>query len=172
MAGRCYGVTDVETEISHGDAAERALTSLCCLEDGHLAFDAVWSSDLSRCLGLAEALKPGLVGAPNVCVEPRLRELDHGSFEGRLWDEIHATEPAALERWGARWQSEGPPRGESAEALERRVQGWFEALDGSKRHLLVGHAGAMRAALVLCQGLNWPEAMSVQVPHLTAMRIA
>ena len=171
MAGRCYGATDVGTVLSHGEAARVALASLTALEEGNLAFDVVWSSDLSRCRGLAEALVPQLTGPLEVRVDERLRELDHGTFEGRAWDEIHASEPAALERWGTSWQSEGPPQGESAEALERRVRNWIAELDGAKRHLLLGHAGVMRAVLVVCQGLDWGTAMAAKVDHLEARQL-
>ena len=105
-------------------------------------------------------------------VDVRLRELDHGTFERRAWDEIHGCEPEALKRWGASWQSEGPPQGESATALESRVRAWLAELDGAQRHLLVGHAGAMRALLVVAQGLDWPTAMSSEIPHLRAIRLA
>lgn len=188
MAGRCYGATDVETVLSHGEAARLALSSLVALEGRTLAFDALWSSDLVRCRGLGEALAPslapslapgvdhrpdcGLSGSLEVRVDVRLRELDHGTFERRAWDEIHGSEPQALKRWGASWQSEGPPQGESATALESRVRDWHAELDDAQRHLLVGHAGVMRALLVVSQGLDWPAAMSTEIPHLRAIRLA
>lgn len=171
MLGTCYGSSDVATEISHLQAADAAIASLRARGDGSLQFDCVWSSDLRRCRGLADALTPRLSGPVELRTDVRLRELDHGSFEGRAWEEIHESEPAALERWGARWRTEGPPRGESAEMLERRVSDWLENLDMTRRHLLVGHAGVMRAVLVIQQELDWAVAMAAEVPHLEALEL-
>jgi broad specificity phosphatase PhoE len=149
-----------------------ALKSLRVLDGGSLAFDSVWTSDLSRCRGLAETLEPALTCARKLRVDPRLRELDHGAFEGREWGEIFTSEPAVLERWGASWQTEGPAGGESAVTLEARTRDWLKELDATERHLLIGHAGVIRAVLKWHRGLEWPEAMALTVPHLTAIRIA
>ncbi len=163
MLGRCYGQTDVATILSHAEAAASVAAALAA--EGH-RFDRVWSSDLDRCRGLAEALQPLLEGAPHWTVDERLRELNHGTFEGRVWEEIHGTEPSALARWGVFWKTEGPPEGESAAALGERAHAWLAELDSAQQHLLIGHAGVMRALTVVTRELDWTSAMQEPIAHL------
>lgn len=161
--GRCYGRTDVTVDTTDEEAARLVMDGLSG------AFDAVWSSPLARCLGPARIVADALGLAHRVDV--RLQELDHGSFEGRPWDEIHAAEPAALARWGERWIEEGPPGGESALDLERRVVAWADGLAPGTRHLLIAHAGPVRALRVRRAGIPWGEAMGLQVPHLIPVEV-
>ncbi|MEE2940321.1 MAG: histidine phosphatase family protein [Planctomycetota bacterium] len=161
--GRCYGRTDVTVEVAEEEAARRVQEGL------RGAFDAVWSSPLARCHG------PARIGAEALGLEHRvdvrLQELDHGRFEGRSWDEIHAAEPEALARWGERWIEEGPPGGESARALELRVAAWADGLQRGTRHLLIAHAGPVRALRVHRSGIPWQEAMGLEVPHLAPVAL-
>lgn len=161
--GRCYGRTDVTVDVTDEEAARLVMDGLSG------AFEAVWSSPLARCHGPARLVADALGLEHRVDV--RLRELDHGSFEGRTWDEIHASEPAALARWGERWIEEGPPGGESARDLERRVAAWADELGPGTRHLLIAHAGPVRALRVRRAGITWEEAMGLPVPHLTPLEL-
>ncbi len=161
--GRCYGRTDVTVEVAEEEAARRVQEGL------RGAFDAVWSSPLARCHGPARIVAEALGLEHRVDV--RLQELDHGSFEGRSWDEIHAAEPEALARWGERWIEEGPPGGESARALELRVAAWADGLQRGTRHLVIAHAGPVRALRVRRSGIPWEEAMGLEVPHLTPVAL-
>lgn len=156
--GRCYGVTDAGVSTPHREAASRVIDSLGA------APERVWSSQLERCRGLAAEVALRL-GVPHG-IDPRVAELDHGIFEGRAWDEIHRSEPEVLARWGERWLDEGPPGGESASALEARVRAWEAELDPAERHLLLAHAGVVRALRVIRAGTSWAEAMDTRVPHL------
>lgn len=161
--GRCYGRTDATVAVPAGEAARRVEEQLSG------AFDAVWSSPLARCHGPARLLAEALGLEHRVDV--RLQELDHGSFEGRAWDEIHAAEPEALARWGERWVQEGPPGGESAKALELRVAAWADELAAGTRHLLFAHAGPVRALRVRRSGIPWEKAMGIEVPHLVPVEL-
>ncbi|MEM8713731.1 MAG: histidine phosphatase family protein [Planctomycetota bacterium] len=174
--GRCYGALDVAPSIPHSDAAATALASMAQGSWTMADYDEIWSSDLARCRGLADAMLHRAAGEgagqlPPLKLDARLRELDHGAFEGRAWEEIHGSEPDALARWGERWQSEGPPDGESAEALGGRVAAWLGDRSEGRRLLLVAHAGVVRALHVHLLGLSWSDAMAIEVPHLRAVQL-
>lgn len=156
--GVCYGAIDVEVTLSHDESARVVIESL------EHEVHRVWSSPLDRCAGPAAAIASRL-GAPHR-VDASLIELDHGEFEGRAWDEIHATDEAALARWGERWLDEGPPGGESARDVERRVRSWHDGLQRDRTQLLVAHAGVVRALRVVRGVDEWADAIRAPVAHL------
>ncbi|MEM9381747.1 MAG: histidine phosphatase family protein [Planctomycetota bacterium] len=163
-SGRCYGAIDVEVQPG---AAEAAALVLPLLER---APSQLWTSPLERCRSLAEELAAEL-DVP-LTIDDSLTEVDHGAFEGRAWDDIHAEQPAELARWGEHWRDEGPPGGESARALEARIRAWHDRLSNPPaRHLLVAHAGAVRALRVVREGLEWEAAMASRVPHLIPLAL-
>ncbi len=125
-------------------------------EDGLLAlrdalvdeqFDAIYSSDLNRCqqtLAWAEAAKANVP----LSLEPRLRELDFGEYEGKVYDELKE-----LPHYRAWIDSVGElqiPGGESAAQLRERLDAWLHDLavnaraDGHKKVLAVTHGGVIR----------------------------
>jgi broad specificity phosphatase PhoE len=96
-------------------------------------FDAVYASDLQRARETAEIVAEGL-GLP-VRLEPELREIDVGSWQGLTNSEVLTRFPG-VDR----------PDGESLEAFRERV---LRALDAiSARHggnvLVVAHGGCAR----------------------------
>ena len=166
--GKCYGVSDVPTELTAARAADAMEAALGA---GEVSFDVVWSSDLVRCAGPAAELASRGRAADHR-EDVRLRELDHGAFEERTWEALHDHATEALAHWGRSWETAGPPGGESARGLERRVAAWARELDPGSRHLLVAHAGVQRSLLVSTGEVDWPEAMQLDLPHLTVRGIA
>ncbi|WP_437753772.1 histidine phosphatase family protein [Sorangium sp. So ce1389] len=171
LAGVCYGRLDVAAELSPAGAAdviERALEGL------GLRPGAIWSSPLSRCAEPAAELSARL-GVPHA-VDDRLLEIDYGAWEGRAWSDIARDDARAYAAWLDAWERAGPPGGESALEVEARVRSFWRALaptsvaSGAPLHLLVAHAGVMRALRVVAGGATWPAAMSAPVPHLASER--
>ncbi|XYH95702.1 histidine phosphatase family protein [Sorangium sp. So ce1128] len=180
LSGVCYGRLDVAAELSTeavATAIERAL------DDLGLRPRAIWSSPLSRCAGPAAELAARL-GAPHA-VDERLLEIAYGAWEGRAWSDIERDDPLAYAAWLDGWERVGPPGGESAVEVEARVRSFWRALGatggsgasgdvmepvGARPHLLVAHAGVLRALRVVAHGASWLEAMSAPAPHLTAER--
>jgi alpha-ribazole phosphatase len=133
----------------------------------------VWTSPLSRCALTARLVSRSL-DVPLI-EDPRLLELDYGAWEGRAWDDLPR---AASDAWMQNWEHEGPPGGgESALALAGRVAAWLDDpprhLPGASLtashlpgvHLLVGHAGVIRALRTLLPPrISWPDAMATPVP--------
>ncbi|WP_437631822.1 histidine phosphatase family protein [Sorangium sp. So ce854] len=174
LTGVCYGRLDVAAELAAEAAAaaiERGLADLC------LRPRAIWSSPLSRCAAPAAALAARL-GAPHA-VDERLLEIAYGAWEGRAWSDIERDDPVAYAAWLRDWERLGPPGGESAIEVEARVRSFWRALGATSGtsgasdagpHLLVAHAGVLRALRVVAGDASWIEAMSAPAPHLTAER--
>lgn len=116
---------------------------------------AVFSSDLGRARRTAE-----LVGAPLglvPTVEPALREMAMGRWEGLTAGEIRAREPAAFTDWMARPGEVPFPDGESVPDLLARAWPAFERLASAhagRRIAVVAHGGTNRA--ILCRALGLP----------------
>jgi len=99
----------------------------------HRVFDGVWTSDLTRASEFAQ-----LAAGPAVA-DRRLREIDFGDLEGKLWRECDPPTRDAL----ARFDGFVAPGGESVTQLELRV-GEFVSEIGSGEHLVFTHGGVVR----------------------------
>lgn len=149
--GICYGRLDV--------AADAAATADCARR---LALELptglnVAASPLQRCAQLARALqtlRPDL----HFHTDVRLQEMDFGRWEGCAWQAI---DPAELQAWTddfAHYTVGGT--GESVSAFMARVGAAFDAFnsDSSARATLwITHAGVIRAAGLLAQGVRQIE---------------
>ena len=154
-AGQCYGRLDVKADSTATEAAAEQL---------HRALPArvlLRTSPARRCLALAQALQQWRPGC-DLETDPRLQEMDFGTWEGRCWDAIGEE---ALSRWTADFAGHAPGGGESVTALLDRVA---SALDEARRlgseQAWITHAGVVRAARLLARGVrrvktarDWPD---------------
>ena len=117
-------------------------------------FSMVFSSDLGRCLFLAEAIaeKRGLV------VESRseVREVDFGRWSGLSWEAVEARYPGALSERMEKLESYRPPQGENLAEVALRV--WRvidEVLKKCKEEAvaIVSHGGMNRVLIARAIGL-------------------
>lgn len=131
----CYGFTDVEVEpLSQQD--QTALNRLA------KSVNRVYASDLTRARVPSEKAA-GLAKKPLV-LDPRLREINMGAWEGRSWEEIAREDPEAHENWEEDVLRFSPPGGESFLDLAARIRSWLMALP-DEDVLAVAHGGSMRA---------------------------
>ncbi len=139
-AGLCYGWCDVP--LAETFAAEAAATRAAL----PWTPDEVWTSPAARCRALADTL-----GVARVTVEPRLRELHMGAWEGRRWEEFRGPESEAwaLDPWRLR-----APGGETGEEFWARVGEVRVELRANevKRIAVVTHGGVIRAWRGLAEG--------------------
>ena len=154
-SGLCYGQTDVETVQSKEASIIEIKEALSKLP----APDTVWTSPLTRCRMLADAL-----GSPYQ-IDERLMEVSFGQWEGMSWSDIYQKYPHEMDAWGADWYGVAPPGGESAQMLERRVKDWLKSLTVGT-HLVFTHAGVIRALRVLCTLHSWAHVIEEPVPYL------
>jgi alpha-ribazole phosphatase len=146
-SGSCYGALDVPADTAATRATAQALADV--LPRGL----RVSSSPLQRCEQLAQALhglRPDLMPE----TDARLREMNFGSWEGRRWDAIGQNE---FEAWTANFAGHVVGgHGESVTAVMARVAQAFDEL-GHADTVWVTHAGIIRAALLLAQGMRQVE---------------
>lgn len=105
-AGRFIGALDVEL-----DPQGQAMAEALALYYGDHPWAGLYASPLRRTRETAAplALRTGL--APNL--DPGLREIAYGEWEGKLEEEVRALSPAAFDAWQADPGRVAPPGGES-----------------------------------------------------------
>ena len=133
--GICYGQTDLDVAASFEQDARRAYTALP-------RFDRIISSPLRRCRKLAEHISE--MDGSAVTNDPRLMEMDFGTWECKAWPDIPRAE---IDAWAADFFHARPHGGESVAILTARTKAaineWRQQ-DGTT--LMVTHAGVIRAA--------------------------
>jgi len=150
LEGRCQGHADIplnETGLAQAAALAAQLNEQ--------TFTAIYSSDLLRTRQTADALAKH-TGLP-VQLDPRLREIHQGEWEGRLIHEVVLTQPEA--RLNALMNPDIPraPGGESINQVTERVTA--AAKDIVSRHpqeavLVVSHG--LSIAALICHFENIP----------------
>lgn len=116
--------------------------------------EAIYTSPLSRALETARAV--GRVTRAQVHIEPDLREMRYGAWEGLLHSEVAARDPDLLRRWEAD-SDVAPPGGESLSALAVRVvacAGRIAREQNGRCVVLVGHVGPIKALVCHAVGLG------------------
>ena len=129
--GICYGQTDLGLAESAMTVAERLRPLLP--QDF-----ALYASPLARARLLAEAL-----GTPQL--DPRLKEIHFGDWEGRSFDDIGQ---AALDAWAAEPLDFAPPGGESPRSMAARALDFLadlRAAPPAPAVVVVAHGGPLRA---------------------------
>jgi alpha-ribazole phosphatase len=148
--GTCYGQTDVPLL---GDATELAHTLSARMDAlGVPACLGGWrTSPLGRCRLIAEAFGAALS-------DPRLKEIDFGSWEGRNWDGI---DRGLIDAWVADLRHARAHGGESLVQLAHRVAQWFDEVnaEGTGRVHVVTHAGVIRVLTGHLLGIEQLEAI-------------
>jgi len=152
VTGICYGRSDVPLgETAPDDIARAVLSTPRAMR--------LVTSPAPRCRALADGLAraQGLT----VQVDPRLRELDFGAWEGRPWQDIPRHE---LDAWAEDPETRAPPGGETFGQLKARVSA---ALDACGPAIVVTHAGPIRALWTAHLALSFDDACRRKVPFAT-----
>ena len=146
--GSCYGALDVAADAAATSAAALALADV-------LPHDVrVSTSPLQRCEQLAHTLhglRPDLV----LKTDARLREMNFGNWEGQRWDAIAQSE---FDAWTADFANHAVGgHGETVRAVMTRVGEAFDELKTDTDAVWITHAGIIRAAQLLAQGIREVE---------------
>jgi alpha-ribazole phosphatase len=97
----------------------------------------VYTSPLKRAVETAKLLARG---APIEIIDD-LKELSHGEWDGRTWEEIEKLYPEIAPQKLRDWKATTPPGGESWADFEARVHRAFEQIRGGPRPAaIVAHA--------------------------------
>ncbi len=135
-------------------------------------WDGVVSSPLIRCASFAEELAEHY-GLP-LRLEPRLRELGFGAWEGRSWSDLYRHEGEKLLEFQRSPRFNPAPGGEDYQDFEARVTDfWRDLLQHShgEHWLVVTHAGVIRSILRIVLGFPEQRLFSLHVPHAGLTRI-
>jgi alpha-ribazole phosphatase len=147
--GRFQGQTDVPLNPS-GEQQAQALGRRLAKEP----LDVIFTSDLARAVDTARAISAGHT-CP-VVIDPRLREIRFGKWEGQTYAEIARSDPETLHTWETRDPQASGPGGETLNELAKRVQSFLDDLitkDARKTGLIVAHGGMLTVMLCLLLGL-------------------
>lgn len=155
--GMCYGRLDIGLD-------EAAPLEIAAAIAAPPEMARILSSPARRAMALAGALSKA-TGAP-VIADERLWEMNFGAWEGQLWADINRAEsdPWAENPWDL-----APPQGESYSMVHSRMGAVL--LDVQPGDVIVAHAGPIRAAKMILQGLSFAEAFADPVPFATALEI-
>ncbi len=101
-------------------------------------------------------------------LDPVLKELSFGAWEGLTWPEIEARDPEGLRaREKDKWNF-APPGGESYAMLAERVRPWLGGLTADA--FVVSHGGVARALMTLIAGVKPAKAMDAPIAQGRALR--
>ena len=154
--GLCYGRLDLECE---ADALDTAALRLAGLAEGC----RIVTSPARRARDLGERLGAG------IAVEPRLRELHFGDWEGRRWADLGRE---TVETWQQGLPDAAPPNGETLSAMASRCAAWLASLDASGPPVLaVTHAGPIRVIRALAAGEPLLAYFSVSIPFAEPLAV-
>ena len=156
-AGLCYGRSEIGLGAEAPAEIARALETTPRLA-------RVIASPAARCRRLAAALaeRDGV----EMVLDPRLRELDFGAWEGRRWWDIPRGES---DPWAADPWTMAPPGGEAFAALHARVAAALR--EAGPDAALVTHAGPIRAARMILTGASFAAVFAEPVPYATPLRL-
>ena len=119
----------------------------------HERFDLIYTSDLQRAAVTAEIVFPN----EKICSDARLREINLGVLEGKVWQDIPEDEQAQFVVWFIGPYDRPVPGGESSDDLRNRVAGWLQGLPKTGRVIAFAHGGTISAILQLFTGRPAPR---------------
>ena len=136
------------------------------LQANNASWDVIVASPLQRCHDFAkEKSRDNNIA---FVVEPDLREMDFGVWDGCLINDIHQQYPEAFNAWLKNPMEFTPPNAESLAQVDARVQ---KALDGllnqfeGQRVLLVTHGGIIRVLLAQILSMSARAFRCMDVPY-------
>ena len=133
------------------------------------AAGAFMASPLERARETMEIARDAMGLAPGrYQLDPILKEISFGAWEGLTWPEIEARDAKGV--WVRRkdkW-SFAPPRGESYAMLAARVGFWLDGLTGDA--FVVSHGGVARALMALIAGVGPAKAADAPIAQGRALR--
>jgi broad specificity phosphatase PhoE len=169
--GRWQGQTpDAPPLNATGLAQAQAAAEQLAVQDG-LTFAAIYSSDLLRARQTAEAIAQRL-GLP-IRLDPRLREVHLGAWEGMLGDDVALRYVAELDERRRDPVHSRPPQGETVFELAARVGQALDDIAQAHPHanvIVVSHGLAIAAVLCLANGRPL-EQVFAQIPDNAAPQI-
>ncbi|MCB9869413.1 MAG: histidine phosphatase family protein [Planctomycetes bacterium] len=133
---------------------------------GPVPVAAVHCPDQPQCEAPARAL--GVAKQLDVVVDPRLRDQNMGSWQGRNWDEVVQQEGASVHEFFANFGEVPAPGGESLGQAVERVLSWWQdiAPQGLGKSIAVISSGALLSGFAAAMlGLRLSRSVSLGLPY-------
>jgi broad specificity phosphatase PhoE len=126
------------------------------------ADQAFFASPLERARDTMEIARDAMGLPPsNYQLDPVLKEISFGAWEGLTWREIEARDPKRVSaRRKDKWDFV-PPDAESYAMLAKRLGSWLDGLAGDA--LVVSHGGVARALMTLIAGVAPKRAVDTPI---------
>lgn len=152
VEGRLQGQRDIPLNGRGRDQARSVGRLLLQQQPEVLGFDFV-SSPLGRTRETMVLMRQAMgLNPENFRLDPLLKELTFGAWEGFTWAEMRERDPVSCDaREADKWGFQ-PPGGESYAMLTERIAGWLETLEGPT--LAVTHGGVARVLMGLLAGMD------------------
>jgi len=169
-SGRYQGRSDPPL-ISEGGEQARELG----LRLKGLDIESIFTSPLLRARETAELIA-GMLGIGAPIVDPRLIEIDYGTWEGLTQAEIRLRSPDQLRRWKRTPELASAPGGESLSHIRERLllflldPMWAAHRGGGI--LIVSHTGPIRVALLEASRQDLSMFRRIEVPTASLHRLA
>ncbi|KQP92630.1 histidine phosphatase family protein [Methylobacterium sp. Leaf117] len=148
--GRLQGQRDIALNAEGLRQAEDVARRLAAVAEADVATMDYAASPLARTRRTMETLRAALALPPeDYRLDPRLKEISFGTWEGSTWAEIRRRDPSGAaardrDRWGYR------PPGETGESYAMLVERVTPVVTGLTRPtVIVAHGGVARAILVI-----------------------
>lgn len=135
-------------------------------------WDAIISSPLSRCYQFASQLSQQQ--QIPLIIEPDLREINFGDWEGKTAEQIASVSARSLNDFYENPVINTPPNGEPFETFRQRVKSAWEQLLSRHQNqhiLIVTHAGVMRTLFTMILGLPGDQNFQIKIPHACLSRL-
>jgi broad specificity phosphatase PhoE len=156
--GKLQGVQDIPlNDLGRRQAAESGniLAGLFARDGRSEAELCFIASPLGRARSTMELVRGSLRLPPHdYAVDPRLREIGYGQWEGSTLAEMQAADPDLFARRQAEKWTVSPPGGESYVEVQTRVTDWYRQLTADT--VAVAHGGTARA-LMVALGVETPQ---------------
>lgn len=155
--GMCYGQTDVALPEGYEKIHAQLLEQF-----GEVAFDVFMASPLQRCALLAKAI----AGDRPVIYDDRLKELNFGDWEKKMWSEIEKLPES--KSFFDDYFNVAPPKGESFQELMLRITVFLDELTrdyADKEVLIVSHGGPIRVFNALISGIEIKRIFDFKVEY-------
>lgn len=163
-----HGETDWNREARYQGRRESNLTQTGTAQAAALAealapfeIDRIVSSPLRRCVATAWPLSQRTRVA--VETEPRIVEISHGDWEGRLRDDIAREDDTTFRQWQAEPQNVIFRHGESLADVRRRWRAFAAGLAGKHGVVVVTHDVLVRLAILDATGRDLKDFWSPRV---------
>lgn len=137
-----------------------------------IPWDRVISSPLTRCASFA-SLYSERHQLP-LDLEPDLKELNFGLWEGRSVKELYHSSQKQLTAFWQDPHSNPPPQGENYKEFQQRVLSCYERLTQKycgQHLLLICHAGTIRTLIADTLQIPYPAILNLHMPYAALSRI-